>query len=51
VAAVRPGLRVAFMSGYTGEALGAEFPATAPFLPKPFTPGSLLTTVRQALDG
>ena len=51
VAAVRPGLRVAFMSGYTGDALGAEFPTTVPFLPKPFTPIALLVTVREALDG
>jgi DNA-binding NtrC family response regulator len=51
VAAVRPGLRVAFMSGYTGDVLGSEFSTTVPFLSKPFTPGALLLTVRQALDG
>jgi signal transduction histidine kinase len=50
VLAVRPGLRVAFMSGYTGEPHGVEVPASAPFLPKPFTPDSLLSTVRAALD-
>jgi len=51
VAAVRPGLRVAFMSGYTGDVLGSEFSTTVTFLSKPFTPGALLMTVRQALDG
>jgi signal transduction histidine kinase len=50
VASVRPGLRVVFMSGYTGEPHGVELPASAPFLPKPFTPDSLLSTVRVALD-
>jgi hypothetical protein len=38
------------MSGYTGEPHGVELPAAAPFLPKPFTPDSLLSTVRVALD-
>jgi signal transduction histidine kinase/CheY-like chemotaxis protein len=51
IVALRPGLRVAFMSGYTGEVADAELPAGAPFLPKPFTPDTLLATVRRALDG
>ncbi|GEJ58894.1 ATP-binding protein [Anaeromyxobacter diazotrophicus] len=50
VGALRPGVRLAFMSGYTGDALGAELPASAPFLPKPFTPAALLAAVRRALD-
>ncbi len=49
--AVRPGLRVAFMSGYTGELHGAELPAGAPYLTKPFAPDALLTAVRRALGG
>jgi signal transduction histidine kinase len=51
LSALRPGLRVAFMSGDTGESHEADFPPAAPFLGKPFTPDSLLSTVRQALDG
>jgi signal transduction histidine kinase len=49
--AIRPNLRVAFMSGYSefsrGE-MGHEFPH-APVLQKPFSPASLVGIVREAL--
>ena len=49
--AIRPGVRVAFMSGYSefsrGD-LGKEFPE-APVLQKPFSPASLVEIVREAL--
>ena len=49
---LRPGLKVAFMSGYTDEALGRHhgFPTGAPFLQKPFTPDRLIKYVRRVLD-
>ncbi len=47
--AARPGLRVTFMSGYTGEPLEAELADVAHFLAKPFKPEALLSTVREAL--
>ncbi|MEW6277155.1 MAG: response regulator [Candidatus Eremiobacterota bacterium] len=40
----RPGMKVAYMSGY------AETACDAPVLEKPFTPGSLLRRVRRLLD-
>jgi len=40
---VRPGLRVLFASGSAADVPG-------PLLPKPYTPGELLTAVRRALD-
>ena len=48
--ASRPGLRVTFMSGYTGEPHGGELPDDAHFLAKPFKPEALLSTVRESLD-
>jgi signal transduction histidine kinase/CheY-like chemotaxis protein len=49
--AIRPEIRVAFMSGYSefsrGD-LGKEFPE-APVLQKPFSPASLVEIVREAL--
>jgi two-component system, cell cycle sensor histidine kinase and response regulator CckA len=48
----RPGLPVLYMSGYTDDAIvsnGQLAPDTA-FLPKPFTPETLLRRVRQVLD-
>ena len=50
--AMRPGLPVLFMSGYTDQsvfgahALGPE----TPYLPKPFTADELLRRVRDALE-
>ncbi len=52
IGALRPGIRVLYMSGYTGEALG-ERGAVAPdvaLLHKPFTPAALGRAVREALD-
>ncbi|WP_439630913.1 response regulator [Gemmata sp.] len=51
LAAVRTGLRVLFMSGYTEDVAaqqGAE--SAADFLPKPFSRASLTTKVREVLD-
>ena len=50
--ATRPGLRVLFMSGYTGGALAHQglVDAEATYLQKPFTPAILVSTVRAALD-
>jgi two-component system, cell cycle sensor histidine kinase and response regulator CckA len=49
--AIRPGARVAFMSGYSEFSsgnLGQNFPE-APILQKPFSPVSLVEMVREAL--
>lgn len=47
----RPDLKVLFMSGYTGKALGNHgvLDPSAHFVPKPVTPDSLLGKVREAL--
>lgn len=52
VRAVKPDVAVLFMSGYAGDDLhtGASIPDEAAFLPKPFTPRTLLAKVRQILD-
>lgn len=52
VAAARPGIRVLYMSGYTGPALAANGHGVAPadFLEKPFTPSALARKVREVLD-
>jgi two-component system, cell cycle sensor histidine kinase and response regulator CckA len=52
LAAVRPGLRVLYMSGYTGETIRnyrVRETDTA-FLPKPFSPADLTRKVREMLD-
>jgi len=49
----RPGIKVLFSSGYTGDVVaqqGALDPAI-PFLQKPFTPRTVAVKVREALDG
>jgi CheY-like chemotaxis protein len=48
-----PSLRVLFVSGYARDALaqGEVSEAAAQFLPKPFTPSTLLERVRRILDG
>lgn len=52
VAAERPGIRILYMSGYTGPALAANGHGVAPanFLEKPFTPSALARKVREVLD-
>jgi CheY-like chemotaxis protein len=50
--ATKPNLRALYISGYTREALNGRTglaPGTA-FLQKPFTMGSLASTVRSVLD-
>ncbi len=49
IAARDPGLRVVFMSGYTGEMTGV-LPDDAVFLQKPFTPATLSRKLRGLLD-
>ena len=51
--ALRPGLRVVYMSGYAADVLdaaGMEMPP-GPFLQKPFELRGLATILREALDG
>ena len=51
LSAVRPGLKVLFVSGYTDDKLGAVLTMNgANFLPKPFTVTLLTRKVRQMLD-
>lgn len=52
VGAIRPGIRVIFMSGYTGMAIVDQgvLEAGAHFLQKPITPEPLTRKVRQVLD-
>ena len=47
-----PGARCLFMSGYAGHTIGRHgvIATAASFLPKPFTPVSLLTKVREVLS-
>lgn len=49
IAGKDPGLRVVFMSGYTGEMTGV-LPDHAVFLQKPFTPAALSRKLRDVLD-
>ena len=50
--ALRPDLRVLYVSGYTDDAMlsSGSFPSGTAFLQKPFTLGSLLGKVREVLD-
>jgi two-component system cell cycle sensor histidine kinase/response regulator CckA len=48
--ALRPGIRVLYMSGYTDGILVNELSAGAAFLQKPFTPSALASKVRETLD-
>lgn len=49
--ALRPELKVIYMSGYSQDILGEQnlLARTVPFLQKPFSPSLLLDAVRQAL--
>ncbi|HEX7089334.1 MAG TPA: PAS domain S-box protein [Longimicrobiales bacterium] len=51
--AIWPGLRVLFMSGYTGDTIVRRglFDPDVAFLEKPFTPAALARKVRELLDG
>ena len=51
--AVRPQLRVLYVSGYPDEAIPSEggLESDASFLQKPFTPETLARKVREVLDG
>jgi len=53
LAPLRPSLKVLYMSGYTETVLAdpAISDARMAFLPKPFTPESLLRKVRETIDG
>jgi two-component system cell cycle sensor histidine kinase/response regulator CckA len=48
---LRPTLPVVFMSGYTGNLIGARGVTAAAFLQKPFSADALASKIRDALDG
>jgi two-component system cell cycle sensor histidine kinase/response regulator CckA len=50
--ALRPGIKVLFMSGYTDDVVVRHglLAADVEFLPKPFSPGALASKVRKVLD-
>jgi PAS domain S-box-containing protein len=52
ITAIRPGVPVLFVSGYTHDAIGrkGELPEGTDLLQKPFTPEALLARVRSVLD-
>jgi CheY-like chemotaxis protein len=52
VRATRPDMRVLYMSGYTGDAIVRHgvIDAGMLLLGKPFTPGALITKIREVLD-
>ncbi len=50
IAADRPGVAIVLTSGYVSNG-GGRLPPGAVFLPKPFTAGTLLAAVRQAVEG
>jgi len=52
LAQTRPGMKVLYMSGYTGDTIlrHGVLEAQAPFLNKPFTAVALLRKVREVLD-
>ena len=51
LAALRPGIKVLFMSGYSGELIAHRgvLDAGVDYLPKPFTPDALAAKVREML--
>jgi PAS domain S-box-containing protein len=51
--AIRPEMKVLFMSGYADRAIASHqvLSAGTPFLQKPFTPAALARKVREVLDG
>ena len=50
---LRPGIKILYISGYSGDAIrNRDLPdAKANYLPKPFTPDSLVRKVRETLSG
>jgi CheY-like chemotaxis protein len=52
LSALRPGLKVLYVSGYTDDAIVrlGVLEASTPFLHKPFTPQALARKVREVLD-